>query len=32
MAATLLHNRIDVGLAAPARASLPECERERGRL
>ena len=32
MVATLLHNRIDGGLAAPAREPLPECEHERGRL
>ena len=32
MVATLLHNRIAGVDSAPARAPLPDCERERGRL
>ncbi len=32
MIATLLHNRIAGEIPVPAKAPLPECERERGRL
>ena len=32
MVATLLHNRIAGEIPVPAKAPLPECERERGRL